>query len=472
MNNEKRNQFILISVVVMLLITVVLASIFLGIEDKEDDVGFNVIFDQLYNSDYDLQPLGEEYFLGTYEDKLSVFIDKDGKEIYKMDTLIDFNGYYKTIDGKYMFYSNVNDVLNVYVFDGKEFSLYYSFDEVKYAKPIVNNDVIIGFTSFENEKTYLYSLDNEGFITLNDITIMGDKFKNNIYYSNHNEYIVVKNKEDLYGVVNISGEYIIEHKYKDIITLSDGNFIVKNDKDKYGIVDKDGKTIVNYNYDGIIPYESYYLFIKGEQMALYNSEYKAITKFSRMAYNKLMDFNYRDISTVKLYTIGDNLVIINNLNATKYDYKNNNMYIFKDDKYVDHEYQIGFNYTDKLIYSYDSEFNIKFYNEEMNVIHEFMLEDVKELVNIEYYNDDTISITYIDVNDEEISNLYNYEGIVVKDEEKVLLSNSMYYVIEKDNKIIIKDYEGNELTNVVGHVVEINKDYIIVDHILYRIVIE
>ena len=115
MNNEKRNQFILISVVVLLLITVVVASIFLGIEDKEEDLGVNVIFDQLYNSDYDLQPLGEEYFLGTYEDKLSVFIDKDGKEVYKMDTLIDFNGYYKTIDGKYMFYNNINDILNVYV---------------------------------------------------------------------------------------------------------------------------------------------------------------------------------------------------------------------------------------------------------------------------------------------------------------------------------------------------------------------
>ena len=127
---------------------------------------------------------------------------------------------------------------------------------------------------------------------------------------------------------------------------------------------------------------------------------------------------------------------------------------------------------DKLIYSYDSEYKIKFYNEEMNIIHEFMLENVKELINIEYYNDDTVNITYIDDNDEEISNLYNYEGNVVKDEEKVLLSNSVYYVIVKDNKIIIKDYDGNELTNVVGNVVEVNKDYIIVDHILYRIVVE
>ena len=101
-----------------------------------------------------------------------------------------------------------------------------------------------------------------------------------------------------------------------------------------------------------------------------------------------------------------------------------------------------------------------------------MLENVKELINIEYYNDDTVNITYIDDNDEEISNLYNYEGNVVKDEEKVLLSNSVYYVIVKDNKIIIKDYDGNELTNVVGNVVEVNKDYIIVDHILYRVVIE
>lgn len=472
MNSEKRNQFILISVVVLLLITVVVASIFLCVEDKNDEVSYNVIFDQLYNSDYDLHTLSDSYLFGTYEGKLNVFISEDGKEIYKTDESVAYDGYYKTIEGNYLFYNNVNDALNVYVFDGETFSLYYSFEDVKYVKPIVNEDVIMGFTSFVDNKTYLYSLDNEGFITLGDVTVMGDKFRNNTYYSNHNEYFVVNNKDNLYGVINIKGEYVIEHKYKDIITLSNGNFIVKNDKDKYGIVDKDGNNLIKNGYDGIIPYDNYYLLIKGEQMALYDNEYKAITKFSRMAYNKLVDFNYRDISSVKFYTIGDNLVIINNYGDGKYEYKNHNMYIFKDNKYVDHEYQVGFSYSDKLIYSYDSQYNIKFYNTDMKVINEFMLEDVKELISIEYYNDDTLNIKFINDNDEEVVDLYNYEGEVVKDEEKVLISNSMYYVISKENKLIIKDYEGNELSNIVGNVVEVNKDYIIVDHILYRIVVE
>ena len=104
----------------------------------------------------------------------------NGKEIFKTDEEIVYDGYYKTLEGNYLFYNNVNNMLNVYVFDGKSLSLYYNFEDVKYVKPIVSNDVIMGFTSFVDDKTYLYSLDNEGFTTLGDVTLLADKFRNNI----------------------------------------------------------------------------------------------------------------------------------------------------------------------------------------------------------------------------------------------------------------------------------------------------
>lgn len=471
MNNEKKNQVILVSVIGLLLISVIVASIFIGVEQKDNDESLSVIFDQLYNSDYDLHVLNEEYFFGTYGNKLNVFIDKNGNEVLKTDDLISYDGYYKNKAGNYVFYNNDNDILSIYVFDGKSFNLYYSFEDVKFVKPIVNNDVVIGFTSFIDDKLYFYSLDNEGFVSLSNVTLKCDKFRNNVYYINHSDNIVVSNSESLYGVVNISGNYIIEHKYQDVITLANGNFIIK-ENGKYGIIDKDQNVLVKCNYDGIIPYDDYYLFIKGEQMALYNSEFEALSKFNKMNYNKVIDFNYRDISSVKLYNIGDNLVIVNNYDDKMYEYKSHNMYIFKDDKYVDHEYQIGFEYTDKLIYSYDSEFNIKFYNIDMKVVNEFILDDVKEIIKVEYYNELTVSITYINDNDEKVTNLFDYNGKIVDKQDRVLLSNSMYYVIGKDNKLIIKDYYGNELSSVVGNLQEINKDYVIVDHILYRIIVE
>ena len=472
MNKDKKNQIILVGSVVFLIIAVIVAAIVFNAIENDKEVKFKVTFDQLYNSDYDLHYLDKGYFFGTYDNKINVFIDGEGREILKTDNLISYDNFYKMMDGRYLFYSNVDNVLNVYIFDGKSFNLDYSINDVSYVKPIVNDNCIMGFTSFDNNTLYLYDLENDGINVLNNATLMADKFVNNVYYSNNSKYIVVENKDELYGVVNINGETIIDYKYKDIISLNNDNFIVKTKKDKYGIIDINGKSVVTDKYDGIIPFDDNYIFIKGKKMALFNSEYDNVTGF-KMSYNDLLGFNYRSDMSVNLYNVGDKIIVVNNYHEDLYkrDYQYHEMYVIEKNKIVDTITQVGFN-NDNVIYSYDEKYNITIYDDNLSKKDKFKLKNVNKIVSVDSYSLDTLLIKYIDSKDKEVSKVFNYNGNSIDDAEEVLLSNSVYYVVYSDNKLIIRDYEGNGVSSVVGNVVYIDNDYIIVDHVLYRLVIE
>ena len=472
MNKDKKNQIILVGSVVFLIIAVIVSAIVFNAIENDKEVKFKVTFDQLYNSDYDLHYLDKGYFFGTYDNKINVFIDGEGREILKTDNLISYDNFYKMMDGRYLFYSNVDNVLNVYIFDGKSFNLDYSINDVSYVKPIVNDNCIMGFTSFDNNVLYLYNLDDGGIHVLNNATLMADKFVNNVYYSNNSKYIVVENKDELYGVVNINGETIIDYKYKDIISLNNDNFIVKTKKDKYGIIDINGKSVVTDKYDGIIPFDDNYIFIKGKKMALFNSEYDNVTGF-KMRYNDLLGFNYRSDMSVNLYNVGDKIIVVNNYHEDLYkrDYQYHEMYVIEKNKIVDTITQVGFN-NDNVIYSYDEKYNITIYDDNLSKKDKFKLKNVNKIVSVDSYSLDTLLIKYIDSKDKEVSKVFNYNGNSIDDAEEVLLSNSVYYVVYSDNKLIIRDYDGNGVSSVVGNVVYIDNDYIIVDHVLYRLVIE
>ena len=67
---------IIIGVVVLLIVCVVASAIVYNVVNRKDN-GYKVEFHQLYNSEYDLHPLDNGVFFGTYDGKLNVFVDKD-----------------------------------------------------------------------------------------------------------------------------------------------------------------------------------------------------------------------------------------------------------------------------------------------------------------------------------------------------------------------------------------------------------
>lgn len=472
MNSENRSQIILVSIIILLLGFIVLYSFLGGFKKEETDNKMKLVVKQIYSSDYELHLLDNEYYFGTYDNKLNVFIDLEGNEVYKTNELISYDNYYKMSDGNYLFYNNEDNKLNIYVFDGKTLSLYHSFPDATYVKPIVCNDIIVGFSSFVDEKLYLYNTNGEGISVLGDQTLVADKFVDNVFYVNNMESLVVKNKEELYGVININGEIILEVKYKDVISLSeDDKYIVKDINDKYGIIDEYGNTLLNNKYDGILEYYDYYIVIKDKKMALFDKEFNNIIDF-KMNYNTLMGFNYRSDLSVKLYTKEDYIIVVNNVDEDKYkrEYEYHNMYVIKDNKIINNIEQISYN--DELMYSYDKNYKISFYDEFYNVINEFKVDNISKINNIEYLNKNVLNIKYLDNDNKEVDECYDMSGNIVDKCDKVIISNSLYYGIVKDSELILYDYDNNELYRMNGNVFNVNKDYIVIDKALYIIIVE
>ena len=143
--------------------------------------------------------------------------------------------------------------------------------------PKRNTDFLIAFKKFDGQlmddnNLYLYGLDSRGIVVVNDTKIIADEYSNGIYYTYNEKNIVVENIDNLYGVISLDGNVLIDYKYKDIINSYNDTFIAKNKKDKYGIIDKNNQELVEFKYKVIDQYDSYYLFVnKKNKMALYDN---------------------------------------------------------------------------------------------------------------------------------------------------------------------------------------------------------
>ena len=208
-------------------------------------------------------------------------------------------------------------------------------------------------------------------------------------------------------------------------------------------------------------------------MALFDYEYNNLTGFV-MNYNSLLGFNYRGDLSIKIYNSLDDIIIVNNSDEDRFkrEYQYHNAYVVKNNKVVKTIDQIGFDFSEKLIYSFDEKYNIKIYDKSFEVVNEFELDDVYKIEDLKYYNFETIKIEYVNDKDKKFSEIYSLDGKRVKKTNEEIFSNNLYYGIYKDGKLEVLDYKNNVLAAVDGNLIDVNLDCIIMDKILYKIVIE
>ena len=480
MNKEKKNQYILVFTVVGLLIVVLGISIFLLIQNKQNKKDEIIVkFNQLYVSDYELNILNNNYYYGTRNNNLALIIDNNGKEIFKSDIEIPIDAIYPTKNGNYLIYSNQKNIFKTYIFDGTQLKELYTIENISYVKPIIykndNMEYIVGFTTNKEDKLYLYNLENNNEIIIDNVSLIADSFKDNIYYTYNDNYIIVQNSEEKMGVIDLSGKKIIDYKYNEISNTHDNTFIVKNNK-YYGVIDKEDKKIIKISYKAIANYNEYYLVVDTkDKMALYNKE-KNLTGF-KMKYDNTINFSLRNTNnSIKLYKNGDYIAVVNNYledtNKTEYDL--HNLYIIKDNKIEKNIEQINFKITDSIIYSYDKEYNVSIYDDSFKIVNSFKIEESKkinkinyinsELIKVEYLKDDQISTNkYFDLEGNESS---SYDGeLIYKDK------NLAYYIKtnDKEKALAITDSNGKVLNSIKGNSIIVNGEYIIIDNAIYKI---
>jgi len=478
MKKEKNNQAILIIVIVVLLIIVLGIGLFIVYKNHGKLMpSKEVVFNQVYYSEYKLDMIDENYYIGYLEDKqINVIIDKSGKEIFSNGVDVYYDGIYKTKEDNYLIYNNRDNKLTVYIFNGSKLEKLYSIDKVSYVKPIIytngNISYIVGFSSNVNGDLYLYMLNDSGVTVIRNASLLGDEYKNNVYYTFSDNYLIVINKNSLCGVVDYEGRIKIAYRYKDIMNTYDGNFIVKNKKGKYGILNINKKEVIKTQYKAIDMYANYYLIVdKNNKMAVFNKELKNITGFE-MKYDPLLDYELRNIhNSINLWQVGNNIVVVNNYlqDFNKTEYNRSEAYFIKGNKIDKTINQIGFN-NDGLVYSYDKKYNVTIYDSNLVKKYNIKLGEVKKITQISKETDEYIKISYLDLEDKEHVSYYKNGKLDDSFAYGHIIDNiDDYYISRKDNKFIIYNRDFKEVDTIEGKNLIYKNGYLIVDSGIYKV---
>lgn len=483
MEKDKRNQLIVVGIILMLFIVVILFIAYSIINGKSDnDTKTNIKIQQIYSSDYKIKMFNDNFFIGSYEDnKINVIIDANGVEIYKESFDVLYDNMYMTEDGKTLFYNHINNEVNMYLFDGDSFKFYYTISDVPYVKPIIyvkdNQKFIIGFASIVDDNLHLFNIATKSSVILDKKSIVGDAISNDSYYVFNDKYIVVKDIGGMIGVVDIDGKLIIDYEYKNIIGTSNDSFIALSKKDKYGIINNKNETILKFNYKAISGYKGYYLVVDNKnKMALFDSDINDLTGF-KMNYDDLIDFDLRkSINSINLEVLSDKIIVLNNYqelrNGTEYD--KHNMYVIEDGKIVDNILQKEF-VIDEIVYMVDRENNLKILGKDLTEIMNIKLEDNVKIDSIRYVKDDVLEISS-KVGEVSEKSYYNNKGEKIDfDLGDLLVRNDSVSIFmnKKDNltSLSIYDKNNNLLDQKEGEYVEANDNFIIVDNNIYKIVV-
>lgn len=483
MEKEKINQMFVIIVIMVLLIFVVVFIVSTLLSSKEDKVDkLQVKFNQIYSSDYELRTIDDKYFIGSYEKNIiNVIIDNNGQEIYKGNENIYYENIYKTKNDEYIIYNNIDNKLNVYLFDGEKMETLYNLDNVSYIKPVIykgiDQEYIVCFVSVVNDDLYIYSLDNIGMKIIDDVSLMGDQINDNFYYIYNDEYLVVKNKEEKMGVIDLFGEVVIDYKYDNILNTYNNSFIVLDDS-KYGIIDEHGEKLLKSSYKAIYDFGNYYIVVNTKnKMALYNEEYDNLTGF-KMDYDSLIPFDLRgSVRSVMLYKVNGKIVVVNNyledVNKTEYD--KHDFYIINGEDIQKEIEQIGFG-CENVVYTYDDDYKIKIYDNYFETILEYKLNNVSKVEDILLVGNNLYQVIYYD-NENKLTKVYIDNDGQERDYDlgTILFDKTLYtgFIKEEDNLLSLTMYDKNLeiLDTLEGKYIDNVGDYVVVDNSIYKIVV-
>lgn len=483
MEKEKINQMFVIIVIMVLLIFVVVFVVSTLLSSKEDNVDkLQVKFNQIYSSDYELRAIDDKYFIGSYEKNIiNVIIDNNGQEIYKGNENIYYENIYKTKNDEYIIYNNIDNKLNVYLFDGEKMETLYNLDNVSYIKPVIykgiDQEYIVCFVSVVNDDLYIYSLDNIGMKIIDDVSLMGDQINDSFYYIYNDEYLVVKNKEEKMGVIDLFGEVVIDYKYDNILNTYNNSFIVLDDS-KYGIIDEHGEKLLKSSYKAIYDFGNYYIVVNTKnKMALYNEEYDNLTGF-KMDYDSLIPFDLRgSVRSVMLYKVNGKIVVVNNyledVNKTEYD--KHDFYIINGEDIQKEIEQIGFG-CGNVVYTYDDDYKIKIYDNYFETILEYKLNNVSKVEDILLVGNNLYQVIYYD-NENKLTKVYIDNDGQERDYDlgTILFDKTLYtgFIKEEDNLLSLTMYDKNLeiLDTLEGKYIDNVGDYVVVDNSIYKIVV-
>lgn len=133
--------------------------------------------------------------------------------------------------------------------------------------------------------------------------------------------LAIVRKNNLYGIINSWGGYVVEPKYTSISEFSEGRAIVINDKG-FKVIDEKGKEITHKNYNYISDFKegrAQYSMVYSKDQYLYGYLDKLGREIIPAKYQYASDFN-KGKAVVKIKPYDYELIGINGESLNKYNY--------------------------------------------------------------------------------------------------------------------------------------------------------
>jgi len=468
--NNKKEDIIVNMILAMIGINIILISILLYnktikdrfIDNKEDYVPkIKTNYERVNLVNYKNGD-GEIKYNKT-DNKIYSYLNECNNEIY---TLIgEYGNIYPTSDNIISNYDK--NKINSYTinFDENE-KKYYYINETNKEKSELYNYISIAWYDenksnhiimYDEFKYYILNVNNNDLIELdNNLSIL---INSEQYYDKN--YLIIKNNDNKYGIINYDGNVIIEPIY-DNIKILENSFVVKLNN-KVGIINKN-EILVPLEYQYIFKEGNYFITFKNNKIGVLNENYQTIVE-------NIINTNLKDPTCLfddcKLdYMIEqyeNKLYILNNISDTENNYLINNKgienvltnelkKIYKDNK-IKYFYETNYNGNHIYLTIYDLDFEeyyrLELYNSNNN--YELSITNIENTnyytINIENYEkeDITYNTYYID--------LFNSKKITELDALYKYFDNGYGYTLDING--ILKIYKNDKLldsfTNINGY---------------------
>ena len=124
--------------------------------------------------------IDNDYYIGYLNDQqVNVIVNKDGKEVFNNGNGIFYDGVYKTKEDNYIIYSNKNNHLVIYSFNGTKLEMIKDLNDVSYAKPIIytNGNIEYGIKSARASTFSLKQIIKIAYQIINDENFSQEKLE-------------------------------------------------------------------------------------------------------------------------------------------------------------------------------------------------------------------------------------------------------------------------------------------------------
>ena len=289
----------------------------------------------------------------------------------------------------------------------------------------------VNLIKIEQNKKIGY-IDKEGTILVRPKYISGTDF--------YKGYAIVKNDNNLFGVINDKGSIEVPFGNYYFIGLFGNRYIstkYTNEGLKQGLLDEKLKDITKFKYDSLSYLsENIYIFSRDETMGIMNSEGKELYSFKvDEVDDKNISVEISDTKSDEKYArvkVNDSSTIINVTTGKEvYSYTLDEINVLDNNVfYINSENENNSTYivikNDEIIYKTDKYLRLRVDDPDALVALA-----IKDDTNIDYINLDTKKI----INNNENNSYYYNEGLIVEKTHDFSSNKDIYNVIDKNGQI-------------------------------------